>query len=73
MQVVELDHSMSCIRAELTQVTQDLLEVDCDLIYTLRMRQSHLLTQLQHLETVRWFSPQSVQPPQSFVIQVPVK
>lgn len=57
MLVQDLDISMNDVRSELTQITRDLVEVDRDLIYVLQRRRTQLLTQLQHLETLRWFSP----------------
>ena len=57
MPVQDLDLSMNDVRIELTRITQDLVEVDRDLSYALQMRRTQLLTQLQHLEMLRWFAP----------------
>ena len=57
MLVQDLDISMNDVRSELTQITRDLVEVDRDLIYVLQRRRTQLLTQLQHMEMQRWFSP----------------
>ena len=57
----DLDGSMSDIRDELTRITQDLAKVDHDLFHALQTRRTQLLTQLQHLEMLRWFAPQLAQ------------
>lgn len=63
MRVQELDNFMSDVRNELTQITLDLAQMTsttADINFALQMRQTHLLTQLQHMETLRWFSSPSL-------------
>ena len=57
----DLDSSMSDIRDELTRITQALTKVDHDSLHTMQMRRTQLLTQLQHMEMLRWFAPQLAQ------------
>ncbi len=62
MPAQDLDAFMTNVRNELTRITLDLAQMSQaneDINFALQMRRTHLLTQLQHMETLRWFSPPS--------------